>query len=78
MTTKAAENIAPYHDRMPVVLSVHNSWLAADHDPLNALSMLPPEEVAIRPVNTAVNRVAEKNLSVIESKATGDLFSNLQ
>jgi putative SOS response-associated peptidase YedK len=58
--------VAPYHDRMPVVVGEVDSWLNVDTN-LDAISPLGPEEFTVRPVNRVVNKVSEKSLEAIES-----------
>jgi putative SOS response-associated peptidase YedK len=75
LTEEPNELIAPYHDRMPVALEDPEPWLQASANPLDHIRMLPPEALAVRSMNPAVNRATEKNLEAIESGQTGDLFS---
>jgi putative SOS response-associated peptidase YedK len=68
LTDEPNELVAPYHDRMPVVLEDPEAWL----DPGSALDdiiMLGPDRFRVRPVNPAVNKVAEKNIDAIERAA---------
>jgi putative SOS response-associated peptidase YedK len=58
--------VVPYHDRMPVVLDEVDRWLNVDIN-LDAITPLPPEQFAVRPVNRAVNKVSEKDLKTIEA-----------
>jgi putative SOS response-associated peptidase YedK len=58
--------VAPYHDRMPVVLDDVEPWLDLD-TPLNDIAPLAPDQFTVRPVNRAVNKVAEKDLEAIEA-----------
>jgi len=60
--------VAPYHDRMPVVLDDAERWLDLDVD-LDALNPLGPDRFAVRAVNPAVNKVAEKDIDAIERVA---------
>jgi putative SOS response-associated peptidase YedK len=60
LTTAANETVAPLHDRMPVILSVEHErgWLDPGTPPMTLrplLRGLPPDEIAIRPVGSAVN-----------------------
>jgi putative SOS response-associated peptidase YedK len=58
--------VAPYHDRMPVVLEDAGKWL----DPkatLDDAEPLGPNEFEVRPVNRAVNKPTEKNIDAIEA-----------
>ena len=57
--------VAPYHDRMPVVLDNAEQWLDVDTK-LDAVTSLGPEHFTVRPVNRAVNKVSEKSLEAIE------------
>jgi putative SOS response-associated peptidase YedK len=57
--------VAPYHDRMPVVLDDVETWLDPD-TPLGAVAPLGPDHFTVRRVNRAVNRVSEKSLEAIE------------
>jgi len=66
LTDEPNELIAPYHDRMPVVLDEIESWLDLDK-PLDDIRPVGPEEFVVRPVNPAVNKAAEKDISNIES-----------
>ncbi|TJV92306.1 MAG: SOS response-associated peptidase [Mesorhizobium sp.] len=74
LTDAASPSIAPYHDRMPVVIDNPEQWLAPLENPLDALHPLADGELAIRPVNRALNRVAEKNLAAIEAPPQASLF----
>ncbi|HEY8189713.1 MAG TPA: SOS response-associated peptidase [Micavibrio sp.] len=67
LTDGANELVAPYHDRMPVVLEDHEPWLVPAQNPLDAITMLSPEYFSVRPVNRAVNRVSQKILAAIEA-----------
>jgi putative SOS response-associated peptidase YedK len=58
--------VAPYHDRMPVVLDDVDGWLDSDR-PLDDMKPLGPEAFAVRPVNRAVNKPSEKDIENIES-----------
>jgi putative SOS response-associated peptidase YedK len=57
--------VAPYHDRMPVVLERVEPWLNLD-TPLGEIASLGPDQFTVRPVNRAVNKVLEKSLEAIE------------
>jgi putative SOS response-associated peptidase YedK len=66
LTDEPNELVAPYHDRMPVVLDDPERWL----DPKATLDdavPLGPEHFEVRPVNRAVNKVSEKNINAIEA-----------
>jgi putative SOS response-associated peptidase YedK len=66
LTDEPNELVAPYHDRMPVVLDDAEQWLDVAV-PLDAVHPLGPDRFAVRPVNRAVNRVSEKNIDAIEA-----------
>lgn len=78
MTSEPNALIAPYHDRMPVVVDDPMPWLDAGDRPLDAIVPLDLDMFGVRPVNPAVNSPREKDLSKIESpiaKVTqGSLF----
>jgi putative SOS response-associated peptidase YedK len=65
LTDEPNELVAPYHDRMPVVLADVEPWLDVE-TPLDDLSLLGPDHFVVRPVNRAVNKVSEKNIEAIE------------
>jgi putative SOS response-associated peptidase YedK len=65
LTDEPNELVAPYHDRMPVVLDEVEAWIDLDV-PLDGIRPLPPAAFAVRPVNRAVNKVAEKNIAFID------------
>jgi putative SOS response-associated peptidase YedK len=75
VTDEPNELVAPYHDRMPVVLDDVEEWLDSDK-PLDDMRPLGPEAFAVRPVNSAVNKVSEKDIKKIESADTPALASN--
>jgi putative SOS response-associated peptidase YedK len=66
LTDEPNELVAPYHDRMPVVLDEVEAWLNPDTT-LDDLRSLGPEQFTVRKVNPAVNKVSEKNIAVIEA-----------
>jgi putative SOS response-associated peptidase YedK len=68
LTDEPNELVAPYHDRMPVVLVEPECWLDVE-TPLDALSPLGLDHFAVRPVNPAVAKVSEKNIDAIERGA---------
>ena len=68
LTDEPNELVAPYHDRMPVVLGDVEGWLDLDTT-LDDLRPLGPEQFAVRAVNPAVNKVSEKNIEAIERAA---------
>lgn len=67
LTDEPNELVAPYHDRMPVVLDDPDKWLAPSAHPLDDIQPLPPDRFAVRPVNPAVNKVSQKDIAVIEA-----------
>jgi putative SOS response-associated peptidase YedK len=68
LTDEPNELVAPYHDRMPVVLGEVEAWLDLDTT-LDDLRPLGPGQFAVRAVNPAVNKVSEKNIEAIERAA---------
>lgn len=58
--------VAPYHDRMPVVLDDAERWLDPDAA-LDDAATLGLDEFEVRPVNRAVNKPMEKNIDAIEA-----------
>lgn len=66
VTCEPNELVIPYHDRMPLIIDDFDTWLNPQGDPLDELCPLPPESFSVRPVNPAMNKPSEKNLSVIE------------
>lgn len=67
LTDEPNELVAPYHDRMPVVVDDPLPWLQTSAQPLDTLQPLGPEMFEVRPVSIAVNKVSEKDLSKIEA-----------
>jgi putative SOS response-associated peptidase YedK len=65
LTDEPNELVAPYHDRMPVVLHDVERWLDVD-TALGDLSLLGPDHFVVRAVNPAVNKASEKRLEAIE------------
>ena len=65
LTDEPNELVAPYHDRMPVVLDDVEPWLDLD-TALDASAPLGPDQFTVRPVNRAVNKASEKSLEAIE------------
>ncbi|KRR06462.1 hypothetical protein CQ12_16680 [Bradyrhizobium jicamae] len=63
------ELVAPYHDRMPVVVDDPENWLDPDTS-LDDADPLPPEAFVVRVVNRAVNQVGEKDLNTIGPKTS--------
>ena len=68
LTDEPNELVAPYHDRMPVVLGDVEGWFNLDTT-LDDVDPLGPERFAVRAVNPAVNKVSEKNIDAIERAA---------
>jgi putative SOS response-associated peptidase YedK len=66
LTDEPNELVAPYHDRMPVVVEEPERWLDVD-TPLSELKPLGPEAFSVRPVNRAVNKVSVKDIGAIEA-----------
>ncbi|MEA2990122.1 MAG: hypothetical protein QOG83_2833 [Alphaproteobacteria bacterium] len=67
LTDEPNELVAPYHDRMPVVLADFEAWLDLDST-LDDLKPLGPEHFIVRKVNPAV-KVSEKNIYATERAA---------
>jgi putative SOS response-associated peptidase YedK len=65
LTDEPNDLVAPYHDRMPVVLDNAEAWLDAE-TPLDGIEPLGPEGFNVRRVNPAVNKVSEKSIDAIE------------
>jgi putative SOS response-associated peptidase YedK len=65
LTDEPNELVAPYHDRMPVVLDDAEEWLNLEVL-LDAIKPLGPDRFVVRPVNRAVNKVSEKSIEAIE------------
>ena len=53
LTDEPNELVAPYHDRMPVVLDDPDKWLDPDASLVDA-HQLGPDEFTVRPVDRAV------------------------
>jgi putative SOS response-associated peptidase YedK len=66
LTDEPNELVAPYHDRMPVLLDDPQKWLDPD-GPLDDAVPLGPDEFLVRPVNRAVNKVPVKDIALIEA-----------
>jgi putative SOS response-associated peptidase YedK len=66
LTDEPNELVAPYHDRMPVVLDDVDLWLDSNQ-PLDDMKPVGPEAFVVRPVNRAVNKPSEKDIENIES-----------
>jgi putative SOS response-associated peptidase YedK len=67
VTDEPNELVAPYHDRMPVVLDDARTWLDLEKK-LDEVEPLGPARFGVRPVNRAVNKATEKNLEAIEAE----------
>ena len=70
LTDEPNELVAPYHDRMPVVVDDPAYWLDPDKT-LDDVKPLGPEAFAVRPLSRAVNKVGEKDIEKIEAKDNG-------
>ena len=68
LTDEPNELVAPYRDRMPVVLGDLERWLNLDTT-LDDVDPLKPERFAVRAVKPAVKKVSEKNIYAIERAA---------
>jgi putative SOS response-associated peptidase YedK len=71
LTTAANADVAPIHDRMPVIVAAEgrDAWLDRAVDGAEALRRLRPTRagaLASRPVSTRVNRVASDDAGLIE------------
>jgi putative SOS response-associated peptidase YedK len=66
LTDEPNELVAPYHDRMPVVLDDPETWLKPDTT-LDDITPLGPEEFTVRPVSRAVNKPTEKDVRKIDA-----------
>ena len=81
ITTEANDDLAPVHDRMPVILAEDEweTWLREDNDDVDTLGRLllpaPPRFVALRPVGTEVNNVRNNGAHLIDrvDPATGEV-----
>jgi putative SOS response-associated peptidase YedK len=71
LTDEPNELVAPYHDRMPVVLEEPEKWLDPDAT-LDDAAPLGPQEFDVRPVNRAVNKPTEKDIAAIEAPLADD------
>jgi len=68
VTDEPNELVAPYHDRMPVVLDDPRMWLDLDKT-LDEVEPLGPARFGVRPVNRAVNKATQKDIEAIDSPA---------
>ncbi len=71
LTTEANADVAPVHDRMPVVVEREDRgrWLARSTSPEEAAALLRPAPTGaldLRLVSTRVNRVAEDDAGLLE------------
>jgi putative SOS response-associated peptidase YedK len=66
LTDEPNELVAPYHDRMPVVIDDPEKWLDTESK-LDEIAPLGPDAFQVRPVNRAVNKVATKAIDAIEA-----------
>jgi putative SOS response-associated peptidase YedK len=71
LTTTPNETLAPFHDRMPVILpeTAREAWLANDASEAALTPLLAPVPAAVlhaRPVNPRLNNVANDDPSCIE------------
>jgi putative SOS response-associated peptidase YedK len=71
LTDEPNELVAPYHDRMPVVLEDPEKWLKPEST-LDDVAPLGPSEFEVRPVNRAVNKPTEKDIAAIEAPPNND------
>jgi putative SOS response-associated peptidase YedK len=71
LTEEPNELVAPYHDRMPVVLDEPQKWLDLKST-LDDIGPLGPEAFVVRPVNRAVNNPREKQIDRIEAAQEDD------
>ena len=74
VTTDANALLAPVHDRMPVIVHPHDfeRWLSPRTDPADAMALLkpPPEDLlALTPVSSRVNAVANDDPSLLTEAA---------
>jgi putative SOS response-associated peptidase YedK len=71
LTTMPNETVAPFHDRMPVILpeAARDAWLSDDASEATLMSLLAPVPAAAlraRPVHPRLNSVANDDPSCIE------------
>ncbi|MEX2048390.1 MAG: SOS response-associated peptidase [Gemmatimonadota bacterium] len=74
VTAGASEDVAPVHDRMPVIIHAgdRTRWLDRSAGPRNLAALLrpaPPGSLECRVVSARVNRVAEDDPALIEPAA---------
>jgi putative SOS response-associated peptidase YedK len=78
ITTGANDDMAPIHDRMPVILGADHwaEWLDETNDDVATLGQLlvpaPPALLQIQPVSTEVNNVRNKGPHLIEPAPLDD------
>jgi len=75
LTTEANADVAPLHDRMPVIVAAadRSAWLDRALDGDRALALLrprPPGELTSYPVSTRVNRPAEDDVGLVEREGS--------
>ena len=72
LTTAANEIVAPIHNRMPAILpsEAFDRWLAGETVPLVPY---PPETMAVHPVGTPVNKLANDDPRCVEPVAAAQL-----
>ncbi len=66
LTDDPNELVAPYHDRMPVIVDDPTAWLDLNGKGLQTIQPLGADAFAIRPMNPAMNKPTVKELSLIE------------
>jgi putative SOS response-associated peptidase YedK len=72
LTEDPNELVAPYHDRMPLVLADDKVvlWLdLSQESPLSETLLLDLNEFAVRPMDRAMNNARQKDLTVIDPEA---------
>jgi len=73
LTTTANELMAPFHDRMPVILDPAESdaWLAGEQVPLRPY---PSDRMTVRPVSIRVNSPLHDDAGCLEPRTPGRLL----
>jgi putative SOS response-associated peptidase YedK len=72
LTEERNELVAPYHDRMPLVLADDKValWLDLSQDsPLDENLLLDLNEFAVRPMDRAMNNARQRDLATIDPEA---------
>jgi putative SOS response-associated peptidase YedK len=72
LTEEPNDLVAPYHDRMPLVLADDKVafWLDLSHEsPLDENLLLDLNEFTVRPMDRAMNNVRQKDLAAIDPEA---------